>query len=64
MNTQQCAGNPVRATDACPFSSKETDICLASLWSFSADVRRRDVFCATEDYDDCPIFLAKSLRRI
>jgi hypothetical protein len=27
------------------------------------DSRKREICCSTENYDDCPIFLSKVLRR-
>ncbi len=46
----------------CPYSSA-SDICNASLSSLSPSASVRSAFCESEDYDYCPLFLAKVLRR-
>jgi len=38
-------------------------ICLASFSSMIIDTYQKENYCSTEDYDNCPIFLAKVLRR-
>jgi len=45
----------------CPFDGVTT--CLASLSSMALDMRMRRIYCGTEKFDECPIFLAKVLRR-
>jgi len=45
----------------CPFDGIST--CLASLSSMSLDSKKRKLCCGTETFDECPIFLAKVLRR-
>jgi len=50
-----------RTECCCPFVGGST--CLASLSSMSLDHRLIATRCGTERYDDCPIFLAKVLRR-
>lgn len=45
----------------CPFDGATT--CLASLSSMTLDNRIRKSCCGTEKFDECPIFLAKVLRR-
>jgi hypothetical protein len=47
----------------CPFGNPETSICSASLSSMFIEVRRRQTYCKGDDYDSCPIFLARMLRR-
>lgn len=46
----------------CPYCYTAADICMASLSSMSMDTQRRVSYCDSEGYDNCPIFLAKSLR--
>jgi len=46
----------------CPYSGI-ADICNASLSSLSPSASVRSAFCDSEDYDYCPLFLAKVLRR-
>jgi len=46
----------------CPYSSA-SDICNASLSSLSPSASVKTAFCDSEDYDYCPLFLAKVLRR-
>jgi hypothetical protein len=45
----------------CPFDGVTT--CLASLSLMPLDTMKRKICCGTEQYDECPIFLAKVLRR-
>jgi len=49
--------------DACPFGETETNICMASLSAMVIGPGNRQEYCSTDNYDNCPIFLAKSLRR-
>jgi hypothetical protein len=46
---------------ACPYNGIHT--CMASLSSMTIDEYQRERWCSTDDYDSCPIFLAKVLRR-
>ncbi len=45
----------------CPFDGVTT--CLASLSLMPLDSTKRKICCGTEKFDECPIFLAKVLRR-
>ncbi len=47
----------------CPYECKVTDICAASLSSMTISSGSRQIYCSNDNYDNCPIFLAKSLRR-
>ena len=51
------------AFDSCPFGETKTNICLASLSSMVIGSSNRRDYCSNDNYDNCPIFLAKSLRR-
>ena len=51
------------AVDVCPFAETETNICLASLSAMVIGPGYRQGYCSNDNYDNCPIFLAKSLRR-
>lgn len=46
---------------ACPYNG--INICKASITSLPLDEQKQVDCCGTENYDDCPIFLAKVLRR-
>jgi len=46
----------------CPYNGINT--CRASLSSMIIDRRRKEDCCRDEHYDDCPIFLAKILRKV
>ena len=46
----------------CPYLGK-TAACKASLSTLIPTANARETFCNNEDYDDCPIFLSKLLRR-
>jgi hypothetical protein len=47
----------------CPFGNPETSICSASLSSMVIGTHRRQSYCSGDDYDSCPIFLARMLRK-
>jgi hypothetical protein len=46
----------------CPYRTAETIFCSASIMTVAIDTRRKALYCCTEDYDRCPLFLAKILR--
>ena len=45
----------------CPYNGINT--CTASLSSMLIDDEKHAGCCGTENYDDCPIFLSKILRK-
>jgi hypothetical protein len=45
----------------CPYNG--INVCIASFSSISIDNRKKEDFCATDNYDTCPLFLSKVLRR-
>jgi hypothetical protein len=45
----------------CPYNGSIT--CTASLSAMLIDEKMHADCCGTENYDDCPIFLAKVLRK-
>ncbi len=47
----------------CPFGSAESGVCSASLSSMVIGTSRRLTYCGGDDYDNCPIFLARMLRK-
>jgi hypothetical protein len=47
----------------CPFGNSETSICSASLSSMVIGARCRQAYCIGDNYDNCPIFLARMLRK-
>jgi len=49
--------------DACPYSETETNICLASLSAMVIGPTNRQEYCSNDNYDNCPVFLARMLRR-
>ena len=48
---------------SCPYDCSVTDICAASLSSMPISSGSRQQYCSTDNYDNCPVFLAKILRR-
>ena len=46
---------------ACPFNG--VSVCTASFSSMAIDNTKRASYCSTDNYDNCPLFLAKILRR-
>ncbi|MCX7794188.1 MAG: hypothetical protein N2257_07290 [Thermodesulfovibrionales bacterium] len=49
--------------DICPYFDLELDTCMASCSSVKASDGIKSKFCLAEDYDSCPIFLAKILMK-
>jgi hypothetical protein len=45
---------------ACPYNG--INVCMAS-FSSMAIAAKKDSCCSTDNYDDCPIFLSKVLRK-
>lgn len=45
----------------CPY--KGDIVCMASLSSMAIDTYQRERWCSTDDFDTCPIFLSKVLRK-
>jgi hypothetical protein len=52
---------PIDYERACPYN--DINICMASITSLRLDEQKQANCCSTENYDDCPIFLAKILRQ-
>ncbi len=48
--------------EACPYFSSKIGVCLASLFLMAIDKSRGEGLCAQEGWDDCPMFLSKTLR--
>ena len=47
----------------CPFSDAATNVCAASLSSMIIGPHNRKEYCLSENYDSCPMFLAKVMRK-
>ncbi|MBI5026713.1 MAG: hypothetical protein HZC12_08340 [Nitrospirae bacterium] len=46
----------------CPYCDR-SDMCNASICFLLPTANERATYCDTENYDNCPIFLSKVLRR-
>jgi hypothetical protein len=46
---------------ACPY--KNINVCAASFSSMQIDTYTKEQYCNNENFDSCPIFLAKALRK-
>lgn len=55
--TLQTATNP-----GCPEYVRCKQICLASTRQMVPGRRQQMRYCATDDYDNCPLYLCKALR--
>jgi len=62
ISERTCRSKRDAYESACPFNGVNT--CRASLSSMMIDRRRKEDYCSHENYDSCPIFLAKILRMI
>ena len=61
MNTLTIKLNEA-AEVSCPYSDMIADICRASISAMKLGLKASLGYCSGEDYDGCPIFLAKTLR--
>jgi len=50
------------ANTICPEISVSDYTCMASLFGLVIDERRYSRYCGQDNYDDCPMYLGKSLR--
>lgn len=46
----------------CPYHESGKGKCLAGTSNYYPDTKRKKVFCAGDDHENCAIFLAKVLR--
>jgi len=49
--------------EICPYHNAAKNICSASLSSITIDRTRCTGYCSSDNYDNCALFLAKTLRR-
>jgi len=54
--------NEIREELECPYCDNNSDVCMASFTSLKLGKLVRFKHCNSENYDDCALFLAKSLR--
>ncbi len=48
---------------SCPFNAALSGTCMASLSSITIDPVLRQGYCENENYDNCPMFLSKIMRK-
>lgn len=48
--------------ERCPYLNADSEICVASISSISIDPSRKHGYCSTDNYENCALFLAKTLR--
>jgi len=60
----ECAATKLKSLPGhvCPYWRLERTDCAASVMTVTLDERRKALYCGTEAYDCCAIFLAKMLR--
>jgi uncharacterized Zn-finger protein len=46
----------------CPFCDSRKDTCAASVTSMVIVPHTRQLYCSNENFDNCPVFLARILR--
>lgn len=46
----------------CPYKKVQSEYCSASVMTMRINQRRNAIYCLTENFDCCPLFLAKVLR--
>jgi hypothetical protein len=54
--------SPHGSESLCPFRPSTSIFCSTSIMTVAIDSRKRSTYCNTEDFDRCPIFLARVLR--
>ncbi len=47
----------------CPYRDASVNICNASLFSLAIDNKRLSCYCSTENFENCVLFLSKTLRQ-
>jgi hypothetical protein len=63
MQTEQYTRKAIFAPEiTCPYQPHKSYFCSASIMPMVIDSKKRSLCCNTEDFDKCPIFLAKVLR--
>jgi hypothetical protein len=48
----------------CPYVCTATDTCKASLSSMTISSGSKQKYCSNDNYDSCPLFLSRSLRKL
>ncbi|MEW6587277.1 MAG: hypothetical protein AB1442_16920 [Nitrospirota bacterium] len=61
LNVKTDSSRVANPESDCPY--KGNAVCTASLSSMAIDAYQTERWCGTDDYDACPIFLAKVLRK-
>lgn len=46
----------------CPDYVRSRNLCLVSTRQTIPNLRQKTLYCATDDYDNCPIYLCSALR--
>jgi hypothetical protein len=59
-NQEQIKIKFARYDKSCPYNG--INVCMASFSSMAIDTKKANC-CSTDDYDNCPIFLSKVLRK-
>lgn len=62
-NAEQSESSGGAHDELCPYIAPQSIFCSASVMAMAADNRRKARYCGSEDYDHCPLFLAKQLRK-
>jgi len=53
---------PETYASVCPYRKVTSAYCSASVMAFAVTKRQDTAYCRTENFDHCPLFLAKVLR--
>jgi hypothetical protein len=54
--------SPVALVSVCPYRKANSIYCSASVMTLAISERQDAMYCHTENFDLCPMFLAKILR--
>lgn len=55
--------SPGTCVSICPYRQTNSMYCSASVMTFAIAKRQDAAYCSSENFDNCPVFLAKVLRR-
>jgi hypothetical protein len=61
-NCSQRFQKPAAINRGCPDFDTCKKICLAATGRITPGHHQQMIYCATDDYDNCPIYLGKALR--
>lgn len=56
-------GQQAKPHEQCPDYNPDTQLCMIATSKEIPSERQRSIYCNTDDYDNCPIYLCNALRQ-